>query len=127
MSYFSTLAWSPPLLSDSLHPSWKPLGFQLHCLLMNDVFYLPVPLNVVACASFPELESPRVFYLQNLVTGLSDDTEWCDTCASAVAISVGYGWPFMQCLSENGSSVFESDYIDIILHFKNIAGVLHKS
>lgn len=49
------------------------------------------------------------------------------TCASAVVVSVGYGWPFMRCLSENGLLVFESDYIDIILHFKNTAGVLHKS
>lgn len=30
----------------------------------------------------------------------------------------------MRCLSENGLSVFESDYIDIILHLKNTAGVI---
>lgn len=99
------------------------LGFQLCCLVMNNYFYFPVPLKVVAYASC------TLYVLLTKTTSWFGWLYWIVwyTCASTVAVPIGYGWPFMQWLSENGSCVFESDYRAIILQFQNIGSVLYKS
>jgi len=84
---------------------YLPLGFQLGCLVTNDHFYLPVPLNVMVYAFF---SWTGVTELRGRNLLLAKTTVWFGwwywilwyACASSVTVSVGYGWPFMQCLSK---------------------------